>query len=93
MQNNEVIEYAPVSDITRAREMVLTSNYMRLTTPNGVRRISRRDAWQAVCDCMRCADCIGSKSWCEACKYIDMALTVRGSNIYLDATMQAFITC
>jgi hypothetical protein len=91
MQNNEVVTYTPVSDTRRAMELIMQSKYIRLITPNGIRRVSRRVAMDAVNDTTRCADCIGGKSWCEACKYIDNLLTVRGASIYLDGTIHGAI--
>ena len=87
MRNNDVVTYTPVCDTHRAFEMIMRSKYIRLTTPNGTRRISRREAVNAINDATRCADCIGGTTWCEACRYIDIQLTVRGCVICLDGTM------
>jgi hypothetical protein len=91
MQNNHVVTYTPVPDTRRALELIMRSKYIRLITPNGVRRISRREAVNAINDTTRCADCIGGVSWCEACRYIDNPLTVRGVRIYLVGTLHGAI--
>jgi hypothetical protein len=91
MQNNEVVTYTPIPETHIAMELIMQSRYIRLITPNGIRRVSRRVAMDAVNDTTRCADCIGGVSWCEACRYIDNPLTVRGTRIYLDGTLHGAI--
>lgn len=67
-----------------AVELAHGSKYIRLITPNGTRRISRRDALHAITETTRCRDCQGTNSWCEACEYIDNPLRIHARRVYLD---------
>ena len=71
----------------QALELVKQSPYIRLIDNNGVRRISRRVAIQAITETTRCIDCKDTGKWCDGCKYIDNPLSVFGWFIYLDGTM------
>lgn len=70
-----------------AVELVRQSPYIRLIDCNGVRRVSRRVALQAIAETTRCMDCKDTGKWCDACKCIENPLSVFGWFIYLDGTM------
>ena len=69
-----------------AYDLVYGSKYIKLITPNGTRRISRREALHAITETTKCRDCQETNSWCEACKYIDNPLRIHARRVYLDGT-------
>lgn len=71
----------------QAIELVRQSPYIRLIDSNGIRRVSRRVALQAIEETTRCKDCKDTGKWCDACKCVDNPLSVFGWFIYLDGTM------
>ena len=65
----------------QAIELVRQSPYIRLIDSNGIRRVSRRVALQAIEETTRCKDCK------DTGKCVDNPLSVFGWFIYLDGTM------
>ena len=87
MRDRDTTQYiagAPVKNY--AIDLVLNSKYIRLITPNGTRRVSRRVALQAIIDTTKCRDCRDTDTWCEACRYIENPLRIDARRIYLDGT-------